>query len=231
MDLKKIITKIKRRETPFYDRLYIFLKSAQSMDIPVIPPFHRLLYTEYKIRHATWNWITQNLYYVPLFKSQCRSYGKNLKVCGGLPQIYGDLNIHVGNNCSLHGATTLVGAKVFDAPTLRIGNNSHLGYSLNITVGCDITIGSDVLIAGCVSIFSYDGHSANPVERHAIAPKESSKPIIIEDNVWIGMGSSIMKGVTIGRNSVVVSGSVVTQKIPADSLVIGNPARVFPLIY
>jgi acetyltransferase-like isoleucine patch superfamily enzyme len=231
MSLKTIIVKIKRRETPFYNRLYLFLKSAQAVDIPVIRPLHLFLLKERTVRHAVWHWLTQNLYYVPLFKSQCRSYGKNLLVLGGLPQIYGDLGIDIGDNCVLHGATTLVGAKVFDDPTLRIGNNTHLGYSLNITVGCDITIGSDVMIAGGVTIFSYDGHAANPMERHAIAPKETSKPVTIEDNVWVGMNCTIMKGVTIGRNSVIVPGSVVTQKIPPDSLVIGNPARVFPLIY
>ncbi len=230
MSLKEIATRIKRQDNVFYRGLYHLLKSAQTVNIPVIRPVHRFLYTERVLRHAAWHWVKQNLYYVPLFKSQCRSYGTNLNVLGGLPQIYGDLKIDIGDNCVLHGATTLVGAKVFDEPTLRVGNNTHLGYALNITVGCDVTIGSNVLIAGGVSIFSYDGHSANPMERHAAAPRKTSKPVVIEDNVWIGMNSTIMKGVTIGRNSVVAPGSVVTQKIPPDSLVIGNPARVFPLI-
>lgn len=231
MGLNELATKIRRRETPFFDRLYRLLKSARSANVPVIRPLHRFLYAERLFRLEAWHWLVQNFYYIPLFKSQCRSYGRDLKLVAGIPQLVGDAHIHLGDNCLLHGTTTIVGAKVFDAPTLRIGDNTHLGYNLHITVGCDITIGRDVMIAGGVSIFSYDGHSSNPAERHGVAPKETGKPIVIEDNVWIGTRSIIMKGVTIGKNSIVAPSCVVTQKVPADSLVIGNPARAFPLIY
>lgn len=51
-------------------------------------------------------------------------------------------------------------------------------------------------------------------------------PIKIEDNVWIGGGAIILPGVTIGRNSVIGAGSVVTRSIPADCVAVGNPCRV-----
>lgn len=231
MSLFGISKKNRQRQTPFYDWLYQFLKSARIANLPVIRPLHSFLYAERLMRLAAWHWLIQTVYYIPLFKSQCRSYGKGLMILGGLPQIIGDLRIDIGNNCILHGTTTLVGAKVFDEPTLRVGNNTHLGYNLHISVGSDITIGEDVMIAGGVSIFSYDGHSVNPAERHNIAPKETSKPIIIGNNVWIGTRSIILKGVVIGENSVIGANAVVTKKIPPNSLVIGNPARIFPLIH
>jgi len=230
MNLDTLALKIRRRETPFYDKLYIFLKSAQTIEMPVIPLLYKFLYAQRQAGKLGWHWLSQNLYYIPMFKTRCQSFGKNLKVIGGIPLIYGNIKIIFGDNCSLHGTTTLSGAKVFDAPTLRVGNHSYLGYALSISVGCDVTIGNDVMISNNVTIFSYDGHSTNPAERHAVAPRESSKPIILEDNVWIGAKCSIMKGVVIGKNSVVASGSVVTQKVPPNSLVIGNPARVFPLM-
>ncbi len=231
MSIRSFIEKIKRRETPFYDRLYRILKSIAVVDIPVFRPLAKILYAERVFRLSAWEWLVQNLYYIPMFKGQCRSYGKNLKIYGGIPQIWGDLRIHIGDNCVLHGTTTLVGAKVFDAPTLAIGDNSYLGYALTITVGADISIGSGALIGDNVNIISYESHPANPEERHKTPSRESGKPIIIEDNVQIGSKSSIMKGVTIGKNSVVANSSLVIQKVPPDSLVMGNPARVFPLFY
>ena len=104
-----------------------------------------------------------------------------------------------------------------------------MGYQLVIDVGCDVTIGNNVLIADRVVIRSYDGHPADPSKRHLPAPPESSKPIIIEDNAWIGQGSFILKGVTIGSGSIVGAGAVITKDVPPNSLAVGNPARCIPL--
>lgn len=231
MSFRSYFEKIKRRESPFYDRLYLLLKAASTAEVPVFAPLASILYNERAFRLTTWRWFVQNFYYTPLFKSQCRSYGKNLRILDGIPQIYGNLSICIGDDCTLHGTSTFVGSKVFDEPTLKIGNNTHLGSNLGITVGCDITIGNDVMIANGVNIFSYDAHGTNPAKRHEAPPKETGKPVIIGDNVWIAAKSVIMKGASIGRNSVVANSSVVIQKVPPDSLVIGNPARIFPLMY
>ncbi len=57
-------------------------------------------------------------------------------------------------------------------------------------------------------------------------PKLTTAPVIIADNVWIGMNATILKGVTIGENSVVAAGSVVTKSVAANTVVAGNPAIV-----
>lgn len=229
--LSQFLLRIRRRETPFYDRLYRIGKSLRYVEVPVIKPLHKFLYKERIFRIGLWKGFMQFIYYNPLFKSQCKSVGKGLIIADGIPQIYGHLQVEIGNDVVLHGTSTFVGAKVFEHPTLRIGNNTHIGSAIGIVVGKDITIGNNVLIANGVNIFSYDQHPANPAERHLPAPPESSKPVIIGDNVWIGTKSIIFKGVTIGENSIVTAGCVVTQKVPPNSLVIGNPARIFPLIY
>ncbi len=55
---------------------------------------------------------------------------------------------------------------------------------------------------------------------------EVAKPIVIEDNVWIGGGAILLPGVTIGRNAVIGAGAVVPKDVAADTVVAGNPARV-----
>src|SRR5438477_1526329 len=57
-------------------------------------------------------------------------------------------------------------------------------------------------------------------------PKLETRPVKISDNVWIGMNAIILKGVTIGENSVVAAGAVVTKSVPANCIVAGNPAAV-----
>lgn len=72
-----------------------------------------------------------------------------------------------------------------------------------------------------------NGHEAlmdNPAER--IKSQDKDKPIVIEDNVWVGCNSIILKGVTIGEGSIVSAGSVVMDDVPPYSIVRGNPAVV-----
>jgi acetyltransferase-like isoleucine patch superfamily enzyme len=73
-----------------------------------------------------------------------------------------------------------------------------------------------------VSIIT-SGHPIEPSQRRGFVV---AKPIVIERNVWIAAGATIIGGVTIGENSVVAAGSVVTKDVPPNTLVGGNPARV-----
>ena len=100
-----------------------------------------------------------------------------------------------------------------------------------------IEIGSHCLISWNVGIADSDFHPLEPAQRlidaQALAPffkdrpprpKLKTAPVIITDNVWIGMNATILKGVTIGENSVVAAGSVVTKSVPPNTVVAGNPA-------
>jgi acetyltransferase-like isoleucine patch superfamily enzyme len=100
-----------------------------------------------------------------------------------------------------------------------------------------IDIGSHCLISWGVGIADSDFHPLEPAQRlidsQALAPffksrpprpKLKTAPVKIGDNVWIGMNAVILKGVTIGDNSVVAAGAVVTKSIPPNTIVAGNPA-------
>ncbi|MBJ6727100.1 DapH/DapD/GlmU-related protein [Geomesophilobacter sediminis] len=227
--MQDIVLKIRRRETPFYNRLYLWGRALRRFEVPVFRPVYRMFQGERALRHIVLSNLFRIFYHTPLFKLRCGSVGKGLYLIGGQPLVMGHLKINLGDNVTLHGKSTLVGAKVFDSPTLHVGDNTCLGYNLIVDVGCDITIGNNVFVGDRVSILSYDGHPTAPSQRGLPAAPETSKPITIKDNVWISSNCVILKGVTIGEDSVIANGAVVTSKIPARSLAIGNPARCFPL--
>jgi acetyltransferase-like isoleucine patch superfamily enzyme len=102
-----------------------------------------------------------------------------------------------------------------------------------------IDIGSHCLISWNVGIADSDFHPLEPAQRlidaQALAPyfetrpprpKLKTAPVKIADNVWIGMNAIILKGVSIGENSVVAAGSVVTKSVEPNTVVAGNPAQV-----
>ena len=122
--------------------------------------------------------------------------------------------------------------------TCTIGDFTLLNGAL-IMAEEKIDIGSHCLISWNVGIADSDFHPLEPAQRlidaQALAPffkdrparpKLKTAPVKIADNVWIGMNAVILKGVSIGENSVVAAGSVVTKSIPPNTVVAGNPAVV-----
>lgn len=102
-----------------------------------------------------------------------------------------------------------------------------------------IEIGSHCLISWNVGIADCDFHPLEPAQRlqdtralapfyenRPLRPKLETRPVRIADNVWIGMNAIVLKGVTIGENSVVAAGAVVSRDVPANVVVAGNPAVI-----
>ena len=90
-----------------------------------------------------------------------------------------------------------------------------------------ITIGERCMLAPNVTIMDSDWHTVWPPEnRHNTPENEGDADVTLESNVWVGMNVIILKGVTIGENSVIAAGSVVTKSVPANCLAGGNPAKV-----
>ena len=119
----------------------------------------------------------------------------------------------------------------FDA-RIRIGSYCGL-YGASITAYAAVDIGDRVQIGPGGVIVDTDGHPIDPVVRRRQVdgltyPLDAveKRPIVIEDDVWIGFGVIVLKGVRIGQSSVIGAGSVVTRDIPPFCVAAGNPARV-----
>lgn len=110
--------------------------------------------------------------------------------------------------------------------SLVIGN--RVGMS-NVTIIAykSISIGSNILLGGGVTIVDTDFHSLSHRDWHTDADiiNMRTSPVIIHDNVFIGMDTIILKGVEIGMNSIIGAGSVVSKSIPPNEVWAGNPAR------
>ena len=89
-----------------------------------------------------------------------------------------------------------------------------------------IAIGDRVLVGGNASIVDFDFHPLTPEGRAEAINAGAAAPIVIEDDVFVGMEALILKGVTIGEGAVVGAGAVVTQDVPPRTVVAGNPATV-----
>jgi len=106
---------------------------------------------------------------------------------------------------------------------LRIGARCFANFGLVALDVAAITIGDDVQIGPNVQLLT----PTHPVEPEPRREKwEAAQPIVIGDNVWLGGGAIVLPGVTIGENTVVGAGSVVTRDLPANVVAVGNPARV-----
>ncbi len=109
------------------------------------------------------------------------------------------------------------------------GQNITIGDYVYVNVLCtildcnEVHIGNHVMIGPNVQIYT-PAHDLRAEAR--IQGWEVARPVVIEDNVWIGGGAILLPGATIGRNAVVGAGSVVSRDVPANTLVAGNPARV-----
>ena len=144
--------------------------------------------------------------------------------------------IEIGDSCDIVGRLESQGNG-------RIKIGSHTGIYERSVIGSvnSITIGSCVMISNHVHIYDNNNHPVSPAVRHEMSLQglrgeqwrwthSESAPIVIEDDVWIGEYSLTLKGVTIGRGSVVAAHSVVTKDVPPMSVVAGNPARVVKVI-
>lgn len=122
---------------------------------------------------------------------------------------------YVGKNVNIEKGAVL-------SNNIKIGDNSGIGVnafiSPHVTIGINVMMGSDCLFYTNNHKFDKDKKIYNNYTEY--------KPIIIEDNVWIGSRCIILPGVTIGKGSTIGAGSVVTKNVPAYTLAAGNPAKV-----
>ena len=104
---------------------------------------------------------------------------------------------------------------------IRIGKNVFINHDCTFLDIGGITIEDEVMIGPKVSLITEE-HPLNPAERKALLVK----PVVIKRNAWIGAGATILPGVTVGENSVVAAGALVTKDVPTNTVVAGIPAKV-----
>jgi acetyltransferase-like isoleucine patch superfamily enzyme len=126
--------------------------------------------------------------------------------------------------------------EVYDQGVLTTGANFFLGRS-RVYCAHRVTIGNYVLVSDNVSIMDSDLHPIRASQRRAAADQWAKgvfpdvyadtpgSPVVIDDDVWIGFGASILKGVHIGQGAIIGAGSLVNCDVPAWTVVAGQPAR------
>lgn len=143
-------------------------------------------------------------------------------------------NIQIGAHCTVGAAfVSRFGGKI------TVGANTYIGPDTSLQAKESITVGENVIIANNVLLLDNNNHPTAPAERLKMSAcvdflhdplwswqDAASAPVVIEDNVWIGRDARILKGVTVGRGSIVALGAVVVHDVPPYTVVAGNPARV-----
>lgn len=225
--LRDFSLKVRRAETPAYELIKRVAKKIRRAELPAPRAIYGSLYQAHVGAKMTWGAITRVTYYQPMFRSQCEQIGKNVYVYQGLPYIAGGLRMKIGDDCKISAQTSLVAGHTYDDPTLELGDHTNLGPGVVISVSKLVKLGSHVRIASGVMICDNPGHPLDAIARRTrgVTPAQV-QPVIIEDDVWIASGATILPGVTIGEGAIVAAGSIVTRDVPAGCTVAGAPARV-----
>lgn len=200
--------------------------NRQALDTPwkiwnelgrwLVYPWVRLLFA---VNRIPWRqgW---HFYGVPIIQKHRRSqmtFGTGLQLRSSLR------SNPLGSNHPVILATWQAGAR------LEVGSD----FAMTGGVLCSaerITIGNNVGVGANTTIIDTDFHSFNPVERLMNPLIAKTAPVTIEDGAFIGMNCLILKGVTIGQNSIVGAGSIVSRDVPPYVIVAGNPAQVIKVL-
>lgn len=111
-------------------------------------------------------------------------------------------------------------------PKIVIGDNCRIQFRFQCNAAQSVRIGRNVLIASNVLITDSD-HVLEPGGVPIVqSGKFITRPVVIEDNCWLGQNAVILKGVTVGHDSIIGANTVVTRSVPPCSVVAGNPARI-----
>lgn len=141
----------------------------------------------------------------------------------GRPYVYSAGDIYIEDRVQL--VSTVVPLEIHAGPdgTLEIGERTYINYGCSISASKHIKIGANCSIGTYCMLMDNDFHHIDPERRNE---RPESKPIILEDNVWLGGRVIVLRGVTIGKDSVIAAGSVVSKDIPSGVIAGGVPAKV-----
>lgn len=161
-------------------------------------------------------------------RPQCDQYGVGIEITAPWQlELFGP-HIEIGNYVHISTANGVM-TRLCTWPNaegisgrLSIGDYVLLSPGVHITSAEHIRIGNNVMIASHCYLSDADWHDLYD----RLASPGKTAPIILEDNVWVGQGAKILKGVRLGANTVVAAGAVVTKSFPANVIIGGNPAKI-----
>ena len=232
MDLNTFILRIKRGETPFYRLLKTLLAPLQHQRLPRVPGFLkpplRVVYEAHFLVLDVSRSLVTTFYRHPLFQARCTTFGKNVHL-DGLPYVNGHVEIHIGNEVWIGGRVGISTGRMVDRPRLILEDRSEVGWNTSISVSKEVVIEEGARVSYDCRISDGDGHPKEADLRLQNMPPPASeiRPVRICRYAWIGNGTHIMKGVTIGEGAIIGANSVVVSNIPAYSMAMGNPAEVY----
>lgn len=186
----------------------------------------------YRVKRTWWN-----LTVMPALRAEGVEMAEKVQIQGRpIVSLVAGSRIRIGARCVLC-SDGQINALGINHPvvlrTLRPGAEIVIGEDTGMSGGAicaagSIRIGAGCLIGANVTLADTDFHALKPENRrYNKNPDEIAvAPIVIEDNVFIGAEAFVLKGVTIGKNSVIGAGAVVTRDIPENSIAVGNPAQV-----
>jgi acetyltransferase-like isoleucine patch superfamily enzyme len=230
--INNFILSVKRGKTPLHRFIGNTLKNLTRPQIPRLPrvlrPPLRFLYELHSIVIVICRWLLTVCYRLPLFQARCERVGRNLSI-DGLPFVSGHVKIEIGDNVWLGGKVAILSGKMLDEPRLIIRDNAEVGWNVLISVNREVIIEEHVRVSYDCRITDSDAHPHEADLRAAGQPArpENIRPVRICKNAWIGNGTHIMKGVTIGEGAIIGANSVVMTDVPPYCLAVGNPARAY----
>lgn len=146
--------------------------------------------------------------------------------------------VHIGGHSCMFG-----GIIVRHQGRVEIGSHCYIGGGTRIYGGERVVIGDHTIIANDVRIMDNNIHPTSPMARRAMTEcadylkddlwawrHARHAPVVIGENIWIGEGAVILKGVTVGRGAIVAMRAVVTHDVPEYGMVAGNPARLVKML-
>jgi NDP-sugar pyrophosphorylase family protein len=231
LSINQFKANVRRGEEQPWRVLKALARATLSFHLPVAGPTRLLFCAFYRLHVSAREgiaWGCRLFWYEPLFRSQCQSVGTAFRM-EQLPYITGHGRIILGDRVRLSGKSSIGFCNLLlRTPTFVVGDGTFIGHDCSFVFADSITIGKHCLLAGGVSVRDLDGHpiDARLRREHRPTPCEGIQPVVIGNDVWIGAGATILKGVTIGDRAIVGAGAVVTSDVPADAIVAGNPARI-----
>jgi len=229
--VNRLIFKIKRSDLPVFK---LVKKTIHTVFNPTLPPLPGLLrgllrgvYELHFLVITCFQSFLTIFYRNPIFQGRCATFGHRVRI-EGLPYVSGHVEIHVGDDVKIGGRLNVAAGGILGQPRLILKDRAAIGWFTGITVNQEVIIEEDAIVSYDCRISDSDGHPREADLRAAGLPPDPKdiRPVRICRYAFVGNGSHIMKGVTIGEGATVGANSVVISDVAPYTLVMGNPAEV-----